>query len=413
VALVDCGCRRNGSKGRIPFFPAACNGFLPEAFMTILDRYLLTKFLLPFFYCVSGFIAVWLIWDLSVNLPDFLLGFSSLGVRSTLELIALFYMLQIPSVLVLSIPVGLLLALLYTLTQMSRRNEIISMLCAGRSLYRIFLPLILVGLVMTGVLGLLNYQLAPEAGAVRDDLKDQIKSGIKKDKDLINYLFRNREDHRLWFFSWMNSKTSQASRVEIIQQNESGIVGEIWYGARAYFNPRTATWVLLDARHVAVDEGGNLISSESSPSIEIKGWHETPWKIASASMNSEFLGFPDLTDYLHFNAEFPESRLAPFLTHWHYRLALPCVCLVVIFLAGPMGVVIGRRGIMGGVGTAIGLFAALLFSSSLFLALGKGDRIPAWVAGWGPILIFLSIGLYLFWIRASGREFPKLRLPGF
>jgi lipopolysaccharide export LptBFGC system permease protein LptF len=94
-------------------------------------------------------------------------------------------------------------------------------------------------------------------------------------------------------------------------------------------------------------------------------------------------------------------------------MALPWVCLVVIFIAGPMGVIIGRRGIMGGVGTAIGLFAALLFSSSLFLALGKGDRIPAWIAAWGPILIFLAIGLYLFWVKAAGREYPKLRLPGF
>lgn len=381
--------------------------------MTILDRYLLQKFLLPFFYCVSGFVAVWLIWDLSINLPDFISGFSTLGFRQTVSLIALFYLLQIPSVLMLSVPVGLLLALLYTLTQMSRRNEIISMLCAGRSLFRIFVPLIVVGFLMTAFLAALNYQLAPQAGSVRDDLKDQIKTGVRKEKSLTNYLFRNREDQRLWFFSWLDLKTSQATRVEIIQQNESGVVSEIWYGERAFFSPETHSWVLQNARHVKVDESGNLISSESFPSLQISGWHETPWKIASAAMNSEFLGLPDLTDYLRFNAEFPEVRLAPFLTHWHYRIALPWICLVVIFLAGPMGVVIGRRGVMSGVGAAIGLFAALLFSSSLFLALGKGDRIPAWLAAWGPILIFLGIGLTLFWIRATGREFPKLRLPGF
>jgi len=380
--------------------------------MTILDRYLLQKFLLPFFYCVSGFISVWLIWDLSVNLPDFLAGVATLGYRTTLELVAQFYLLQIPSVLVLSIPVGLLLALLYTMTQMSRRNEIISMLCAGQSLYRIFLPLIIVGLAMTGVLTLLNYSLAPRAGSIRDEMKEEIKAGHHGDRGIKNHLFRNREDRRLWFLSWLDPKLSQAYRVEIIQQNESGIVTETWYGVHVFFKPETGTWLLTEARHVTVDESGNLVSSESSPKLEIKGWHETPWKIASSMMNSEFLGFPELRDYLRYNAEFPSVRLAPFLTHWYYRLALPWVCLVVIFIAGPMGVVIGRRGIMGGVGTAIGLFAALLFSSSLFLALGKGDRIPAWIAAWGPILIFLSIGFILFWIRATGRELPKLRLPG-
>ena len=381
--------------------------------MTILDRYLLQKFLLPFFYCVSGFISVWLIWDLSVNLPDFLSGISAMGYRTTMGLVAHFYLLQIPSVLVLSIPVGLLLALLYTLTQMSRRNEIISMLCAGQSLYRIFLPLVIIGFVMTGVLTGLNYSLAPQAGAVRDDLKDQIKTGRPVDRGLKNHLFRNREDHRLWFLSYLDAGSSRAYRVEIIQQNESGIITETWYGLHVFFDAKTSTWVLQDARHVTVDESGNLLSSESLPQLEIKGWHETPWKISSSMMNAEFLGYPELSDYLRYNSEFPSSRLAPFLTHWYYRLALPWICLVVIFIAGPLGVVIGRRGIMGGVGGAIGLFAALLFSSSLFLALGKGDRIPAWLAAWGPIMIFLTIGLVLFWIRATGRELPKFRLPGF
>jgi lipopolysaccharide export system permease protein len=374
--------------------------------MTILDRYLLNKFLLPFLYCVAGFISVWLVWDLSVSLPDFLSGHATFG------LIARFYLLQIPSVIVLSVPVGLLLALLYTLTQMSRRNEIISMLCAGRSLYRIFAPLVAIGLVMTGVLTLLNYKLAPQAGAVREELKEELKSGKKKYSGLSNHLFRNREDRRLWFLSQLNTAGNVAKRVEIIQQNESGIVTEKWYALRAVFIPATATWILEEARHVAVDESGNLVSSESSPRLEIKGWSETPWKIASSMMNSEFLGLPELGDYLRFNSEFPATRLAPYVTHWHYRWALPWVCLVVILIAGPLGVVIGRSGIMAGVGGAIALFAGLIFSSSLFIALGKGDRIPGWVAGWGPVLIFLLVGIWLFWIRASGREMPKFRLPG-
>ena len=389
-------------------FPDSCNGFLPEIFMTLLDRYLLNKFLVPFFYCVVGFISVWIVWDLSSNLPDFLSGHATLG------LVAKFYLLQMPGVLVLSIPVGLLLAILYTLTQMSRRNEIISMLCAGRSLYRIFVPLIAVGLVATGALAMLNHTLAPQAGVAREDIKEEIKQGHKRvTGHVTDHLFRNREDRRLWFFSHISRDQNAADRVEIIQQNESGIVTEKWYATRTSFVPETATWVLENARHVTVDESGNLVTSESQPRLEIKEWKETPWKIVSSTMNSEFLGVPELTDYLRYNAEFPKTRLAPFVTHWHYRWALPWVCLVVILIAGPLGVVNARRGIMGGVTGAIGLFAGLIFSNSLFIALGKGDRIPSWMAGWGPVLIFLGIGLYLFWVKATGRELPKLRLPGF
>ncbi len=374
--------------------------------MTLLDRYLLQKFLVPFLYCVSGFISVWLVWDLSVNLPDFLSGHAGPGI------IFRFYLLQIPSVIVLSVPVGLLLALLYTLTQMSRRNEIISMLCAGRSLFRIFIPLFAFGLLMTALLALLNYQLAPQAGSVRDKIKDEIKFGTKRFNGISNLLFRNREDRRLWFISAFFPDANQLVRLEIIQQNEEGAVSEKWYSPHAFYVPDTKTWVLEKARHVTVDASGNLVTTEDSPRLELRTWKETPWKIASSLMNSEFLGLPELSEYLRYNAEFPKTRLAPFVTHWHYRWALPWICMVVILLAGAMGVVTGRRGIMGGITAAIGLFAAMIFSSSLFIALGKGDRIPGYVAAWGPVVIFLLIGIYLFWIKATGREFPKFRLPG-
>lgn len=376
--------------------------------MTLLDRYLLQKILIPFLYCVTGFISVWLVWDLSSNLPDFLSG------HATFVQLARFYLLQLPSILMLSIPVGLLLSLLYTLTQMSRRNEIISMLTAGRSLWRIFLPLIALGLGATGLLALLNHTLAPQAGALRDVMKEEIKTHKRQSRGVVsNHLFRNREDRRLWFVTSLDREKNTALRLEIIQQDESGVVTEKWYGEQGLYNPESATWALQKARHVKVDGEGNLVLSESKPVLEIAGWHETPWKIASSTMNPEFLGIPELDDYLHYNSEFPEVRLAPFVTHWHYRWALPWVCLVVVFIAGPLGVVNGRRGILGGVAGAIALFAGLIFSSSLFLALGKGGRIPGWAASWGPIIIFLAIGLWLFWLKSSGRETPRFRLPGF
>jgi len=47
---------------------------------------------------------------------------------------------------------------------------------------------------------------------------------------------------------------------------------------------------------------------------------------------------------------------------------------------------------------------------NLFLALGEGDRISPWVAGWTPNLLFAAIGLYLLYLRASNREAPGFHL---
>ena len=113
--------------------------------MTILDRYVLRNTITPFFYCFLGFVGSWFIFDLSNNMPDFIQGHASFSA------LAEYYSSQVPQLVVLCLPIALLLALLYSLTAMSRSNEIISMIGAGLSVTRILVPLIVVGLVLTAV----------------------------------------------------------------------------------------------------------------------------------------------------------------------------------------------------------------------------------------------------------------------
>ncbi|HEX5176411.1 MAG TPA: LptF/LptG family permease, partial [Chthoniobacteraceae bacterium] len=129
--------------------------------MKLLDRYVLRNFLEPFLICFLGFIAIWLIFDLSGNLQDFM------EARASMKQVLRFYATQVPQVIVISLPVGLLLALLFSLSRMSRSNEIISMLTAGRSLPRLLLPHLVIALLATAICLALNYESAPHAEALK------------------------------------------------------------------------------------------------------------------------------------------------------------------------------------------------------------------------------------------------------
>ncbi|MCX6971470.1 MAG: LptF/LptG family permease [Verrucomicrobia bacterium] len=374
--------------------------------MTILDRYILQKFATPFAYCFLGFIGIWFIFDLSDNLPDFIQGHAGFDVLME------YYGSQIPQLVVVCLPIGLLLGLLYSLTAMSRSNEIISMLGAGLSVTRILVPLIAVGVLLSLVTTFFNFAGAPHAAAAKKQMVRDIKRGEKRTEAVFGHLFRNREELRTWFMRRINIQRGKIGDIQILQQNADGDILQQWYAREANYQPEMKQWILSNARYVEMAPNGDITKSELKDTLVINGWNETPWRILSSVMNPEFLAVPELEDYLTYNSDFPEKRLAAYRTHLYYRWALPWFCLVVVFLAAPMGIVYSRRGILGGVAVAIAMFFSLVFTSSLFVALGKGQRIPPFIAAWGPVIFFFAIGLVLVWYRSTNRELPKLRIPG-
>ena len=373
--------------------------------MTLLDRYVLKKFFIPFLYCLIGFIGIWFVFDLSDNLQDFMLGNASF--QSLWE----YYASQIPEIIVMSVPIGTLLAILYSLSAMSRSNEIISMLVAGRSIVRILLPLMVVGVFLTGLTAYFNYESAPHASGIKKVLVGDIRRGAKAEKSIRAHLFRNREDRRTWFVSRMPLGGARLTGVQIVQQDADGSIVQQWYAREATFDSHLLQWKLADARYVEMNTEGDILKAELSDQIRIDGWSETPWRIASSMLNADFLSVEELNDYLKYNSDFPVSRLAPYLTPWHYRWAMPTICFLVIFVAAPCAIVYSRRGVLGGVATAIGMFFSLVFVSLVFIALGKGNRVSPVVAAWGPMFVFFLIGLFMLWMKSTNRDMPKLKIP--
>jgi lipopolysaccharide export LptBFGC system permease protein LptF len=200
--------------------------------------------------------------------------------------------------------------------------------------------------------------------------------------------------------------------IDISQEDADENIISKWYADSAVFNPADKTWTFTRGKQVNFDPDGNVTTEDDSwlhSSKRITGWSETIWRIVSTNDDPQDLSVPELRQYLVNNGDFPEVRLAPFRTQLWYRYAVPFQCLVVIFIAAPLGIVYSRRGVLAGVASAIFIFSAMDFIEKFFLALGKGDRIPALPAAWTSDMLFAVVGFYLLWLRAKNKEFPQLR----
>jgi LPS export ABC transporter permease LptG len=371
--------------------------------MRLLDRYVIGNFLQVYLYCIAGFVSIWLIFDVSDNISSFIDN------HIPLSLVARYYGTQLPQVFIILLPVSLLLSLLFTLGRMSRANEIVSMLTAGVSLPRVLAPLIGMGFLTVAASMALNYSLAPHAELARKTFVAEAQA--HPGRSIQGQVFRNRTDLRTWFVQNFRLGDNKFNNIQVLQQDEKDNIVMSYTAGRAEYRPDTKTWDLDNVRAAVYDPAGNIIKEEFYPSLKIEHWSETPFRLRSANVQADSLSVPELREYLYFNGDFPATLLAPFRTHFQYRLALPWTCLVVVLMAAPLGIGYSRRGVLGSVAVAIVLvFLHGYLFTHLFLALGEGAHIPAWIAAWTPNIAFMVIGLYLLYLRASNREMPRFHL---
>jgi len=377
--------------------------------MSLLDRYVLRSFLEPFFMCFAGFIAIWLIIDVSDNFNDFL------DAHASFRQIFGYYMTQAPQTIIMSLPVGLMLALLFSLSRMSRTNELISQLTAGRSVVRVLTPLIIVGVLATAVCLWLNWERAPHAEGIKKNAMNQIKRGKKAGdvEPVLAHLFRDRLNNRTWYVRKLRPGSmkdgNRLDGVHVTQQDETGRILKKWYASTAIYVPEKNVWKLEKGKIVEFTPEGDIADEDRfvTESRIITDWTETPWRVASSELNPNGLSVPELREYMVVNSDFPAVQLAPYKANLADRYALPFQCLLAVFIGAPLGIVFNRRGVVGGVTGAISLLVVMIMAHSFFLMLGKGMRVNPNFSPWIPNIGLGIIGMMLLWYRSTNRDFPK------
>jgi lipopolysaccharide export system permease protein len=369
--------------------------------MRLLDRYLLREMLGPLGYCLGGFTIFWMSFDLIAQLEEY--QRLRLGPLEIAEL----YALRLPELLALLGPIGLMLALLYALTQHARHHEITAMRAAGVSLWRLSLPYLLVGLLTSlAVLGIAEW-VAPRTGALAERLLERHQpAGTLPSDWMRNLTFHNERGGRYWHVQAYHRKTCELQRPRISWLLPGGARREISAERGGRLNDE---WVFFNVQELFYPAPGQIPVLSQTNELRLPEFTETPAQIESevrvrsvdrrrAAKHVEFT-FAEIMDYLRLHPELNASDHALFYTQLHARLANPWTSLVVVLVAVPFGAMSGRRNVF--VGVASSIFLCLLYFAvlRLGLAVGTGGHMPPVLAAWLPNIIFGSIG-FVMMVRA-------------
>jgi len=368
--------------------------------MRLLDRYLLRELLVPLGYCLSGFLIFWISFDLFSELDAF--QQENLG---TLE-IARYYVVRMPELLGVVLPVALLLALLYALTNHARHQELTAIRAAGVSLWRLCIPYWAVGLLLSVLVYLLNERWAPNSPELAEQIRkhhsaNPASAAQRPWQQELN--FRNDHDDRFWRIRAYNVQTGEMLDPFVDWRLPDGsrrhLLAErgIWTnGVWTFFNAQQSVPNPSPASPKIWEETNRLAVTEFT---------ETPEQIKSEIKVSQLsriqaskkvqLSIAEITHYkrLHPHLRPRDRKLLD--TQLYARLANPWTCLVVVLIAVPFAAPSGRRNVFVGVAASIFIGFAYFVLQRFGMALGTGGYLPPLLAALSPNLLFCGAGLWL------------------
>lgn len=356
--------------------------------MKILNRYLFRCLLFPLLYCLLGFTLIFIISDLFDNFSDFLE--SGIGFLDILY----YYSLILPPVIVLIIPACLLLAVLYSLSQLTRHSEIIAMRAGGVSIYRIVMPFIGAGIIASLVTAVINEKIAPDSAYRAEQFLDYQKSG----RDAATFFARNialKDRNHVWMIGRIDTRDHSMYSIELIIQREDGSDAEKIQAEKAMWMDGRWWFAGITVQHYRAN-GDLLGAPEMISHREMRELHETPATFMAEIKDPQFLSSQEMITYLN-TKEITGNTRTRMKVDLHARMSTPLICIIVTLLGVPVGTHTGRRGALAGIMTAMGFFFGFYLLQLVAQSLGKQELIPAWLGGWLPVLVYFIIGPVLIY----------------
>lgn len=373
---------------------------LPCDRMRLLDRYLLRELLVPLGFCLGGFLIFWISFDVFSELDEF--QKRHLLFADVVE----YYVLKTPSLLGVVLPVALLLASLYALTNHARHHELTAMRAAGVSLWRLCLPYLVVGVGASLFLFAVNEVWMPDS---LERAERVLQRRLSADPDgaagdwVAKLYFKNTRDDRTWNIDAYNVKTAEMRTLQVDWKLPDGTLRQMFAERAARTN---GTWTFYNVQELIYPPitGALPLRSQTNEQV-IAEFSETPEQIKSEIRISNLddlsaakkprVPLVEIFAYKRLHPRLDPRMRAKVDTQLHGRLAEAWTCLVVVLIAIPFGTPSGRRSVFFGVAGSIFICFAYYVLMRLGLVLGIGGYLPPWLAAWLPNLLFGGAGVLL------------------
>jgi lipopolysaccharide export system permease protein len=359
--------------------------------MKKIDRYILSKYLSSFFFCLLLFTAIVVVVDISEKTDDF--------VKSKLpiwRIINDYYFGFIPRIDAMLFPLFVFISVIFFTSKMAGRSEVIAILSSGVSFRRFLMPYVAGGLILTGMLWLGYQYIVPKANRKWGNFEAKYIDVNMGNGNNTN-TYRQKMYFRVDSFSYAGIRG-----YDTVSKSGNGFFEQRFVNNKLVYNLRAETfswdsasrkWKLENVVERDID---SITERVKRSQALLKKYNFGPQELRQDDYLKDQLSTPQLDAFIKLERLRGSEMLSTLLVERYNRDAIPVSVIILTII----GAVLASRKIRGGSGVhlAVGVVISvlyILFSRFSIVFATKGNFTP-FLASWTPNILFGILAFYLY-----------------
>jgi lipopolysaccharide export system permease protein len=377
--------------------------------MSLLQRYVLKKFIYCYVMTAVGLIGLFLVVDFFERVDEFVR-------RDVPYLDLIFYFIcKVPGIVFYMAPQAVLIATVITLASLARDNEIVAMKACGIGVVGITLPIIGASFVIALLVLANNEYIAPLAAKKANYIFKVKVQGNPTYGDSYITVSRSADeiwlvakDKAIWHIRQFDRDGGRMDNVSIFYRLNKHFIHKRVDAKEVIWNGKQ--WEFFDGFIRTFVSGGldttTYYKKKTFPVEETL----SDFIINNKEIHSEELSLRELQKQIQeLTAEGKDTLKNR--VEFHQKISYPFISIVLALLAIPLSLRSSRHGgvlFCVGVNLAVGFMFSFMYAMGI--SLGFGGFFSPLFAAWGPFLFFSSLGFYLIFTLDSEYIIPWLKL---
>jgi len=354
--------------------------------VTLLDRYIVSAFARSFFFAMVAAAVIFVTIDLVEHLDKFV----DAGVK--INLVARYYALYVPFIIYLTIPVGVLLATLFTIGGFVYRNELTAMQASGVSLWRILVLMLVVSTPLAAGVWYLGENVVPQYNFERKELyRVNVRKGKGSASSRQGRIFLQTSPSDFLKIESYDPTLETAYRVQLQSVDQGRVTSRVEADSMHFEH---GVWTLLAAQQT--DFGVRDIKMTSLDSLARPDFKFTPDDLIRVNIEPDEMSYKDIQSLIN-RLQAAGIRGLRWSVDLAFKFAQPFATFIIVLFGVPFASFRRRGGLVLGFGLSLLVCFVYFGFQQVGKILGYGGELSPLVAAWIGNAIFGVIGLGLVW----------------